>query len=62
VSVPVSAVMANGKTGTVFVIGSENKIEKREVALGLKDAAGHHHPVGHIRRRPPGRRQSRQAA
>ena len=36
VSVPVSAVMANGKTGTVFVIGSENKIEKREVALGLK--------------------------
>jgi multidrug efflux pump subunit AcrA (membrane-fusion protein) len=38
VSVPVGAVIANGKTGTVFVIGSEDKIEKREVALGLKTA------------------------
>jgi RND family efflux transporter MFP subunit len=36
VSVPVSAVVANGKTGSVFVIGAEGKIEKREVALGLK--------------------------
>jgi hypothetical protein len=38
VSVPVSAVIANGKTGTVFVVGSEGKIEKRDVALGLKTA------------------------
>ena len=38
VTVPVAAVIANGKTGSVFVIGSENKIEKREVALGLKTA------------------------
>ena len=36
VTVPVSAVIANGKTGTVFVIGEEGKIEKRDVALGLK--------------------------
>ena len=36
VSVPVSAVVANGKTGSVFLIGADNKIEKREVALGLK--------------------------
>jgi RND family efflux transporter MFP subunit len=38
VSVPVSAVIANGKTGSVFVIGSEDKVEKRDVALGLKTA------------------------
>jgi len=36
VTVPPSAVIANGKTGTVFVIGEEGKIEKRDVALGLK--------------------------
>ena len=37
VSVPVSAVIANGKTGTVFVI-NDGKAEKRDVALGLKTA------------------------
>ena len=36
VSVPPGAVIANGKTGSVFVIGADDKIEKREVALGLK--------------------------
>jgi len=36
VSVPPAAVVANGKTGSVFVIGADDKIEKREVALGLK--------------------------
>lgn len=36
VSVPPSAVSGSGKTGTVFLIGAEGKIEKREVALGLK--------------------------
>ncbi len=36
VTVPVGAVIANGKTGSVFVLGADNKIEKREVALGLK--------------------------
>jgi membrane fusion protein (multidrug efflux system) len=39
VSVPVAAVLANGKdskTGSIFVIGADDKIEKREVALGLK--------------------------
>ncbi|HWY64776.1 MAG TPA: efflux RND transporter periplasmic adaptor subunit [Rhizomicrobium sp.] len=38
VSVPVGAVIVHGKTGSVFVLGSEDKIEKREVALGLKTA------------------------
>jgi RND family efflux transporter MFP subunit len=38
VSVPVGAVIANGKTGSVFVIGEGGKIEKRDVALGLKTA------------------------
>ena len=38
VSVPVNAVIANGKTGTVFLVGSEDKVEKRDVALGLKTA------------------------
>jgi HlyD family secretion protein len=37
VTVPVSAVIASGKTGTVFVIGEGGKIEKRDVALGLKN-------------------------
>jgi len=36
VSVPLSAVIANGKTGSVFVVGADDKIEKRDVALGLK--------------------------
>jgi RND family efflux transporter MFP subunit len=39
VSLPLSAVLANGqdsKTGSVFLIGAEGKIEKRDVALGLK--------------------------
>ena len=34
-----TAVLAGGqnaKTGSVFVIGTDDKIEKREVALGLK--------------------------
>ena len=38
VTVPVAAVLGSGKTGTVFVIGEEGKIEKRDVALGLKTA------------------------
>jgi RND family efflux transporter MFP subunit len=38
VTVPVGAVIANGKTGTIFVLGADNKIEKRDVALGLKTA------------------------
>jgi len=37
VSVPVSAVIASGKTGSVFLI-NDGKAEKREVALGLKTA------------------------
>ncbi len=38
VSVPVAAVLANStnNTGSVFVIGADDKIEKRDVALGLK--------------------------
>jgi len=38
VTVPVAAVLSSGKTGSVFVIGEEGKIEKRDVALGLKTA------------------------
>jgi RND family efflux transporter MFP subunit len=38
VSVPAGAVLANGKTGSVFVIGADDRIEKRDVALGLKTA------------------------
>jgi RND family efflux transporter MFP subunit len=38
VTVPPAAVIANGKTGTVFLIGDEGKVEKRDVALGLKTA------------------------
>ncbi|HEX4634560.1 MAG TPA: efflux RND transporter periplasmic adaptor subunit [Rhizomicrobium sp.] len=37
VSVPLTAVIASGKTGTVFVI-NDGKAEKRDVALGLKTA------------------------
>ena len=33
-NVPVNAVQATGRTGVVYVIGSEDKIEKRDVALG----------------------------
>jgi RND family efflux transporter MFP subunit len=36
VSVPPGAVLANGKTGSVFLIGADGVIEKRDVALGLK--------------------------
>ena len=36
VSVPPSAVLGSGKTGSVFVITADDKIEKRDVALGLK--------------------------
>jgi HlyD family secretion protein len=38
VTVPPAAVLGTGKTGSVFVIGEDNKIEKRDVALGLKTA------------------------
>jgi RND family efflux transporter MFP subunit len=38
VSVPVTAVQINGHTGSVFVLGADDRIEKREVALGLKTA------------------------
>jgi HlyD family secretion protein len=40
VSVPPGAVLAgqDGKTGSVFLIGADGKIEKRDVALGLKTA------------------------
>ncbi len=36
VTVPPAAVLGTGKTGSVFVIGEDGKVEKREVALGLK--------------------------
>ena len=36
ISVPPNAVIANGATGSVFVIDADDKIEKREVALGAK--------------------------
>ena len=36
VTVPPNAVLGSGKTGSVFVIGEDGKVEKREVALGLK--------------------------
>jgi HlyD family secretion protein len=36
VTVPPAAVLGTGKTGRVFVIGEDGKVEKREVALGLK--------------------------
>jgi RND family efflux transporter MFP subunit len=38
VTVPAAAVIVNGKTGTVFLVGDDNKVEKRDVALGLKTA------------------------
>ena len=36
VVIALGAVIANGKTGSVFLIGADDKVEKREVALGLK--------------------------
>lgn len=38
VTVPRAAVLGSGKTGSVFVVGEDGKLEKREVALGLKTA------------------------
>jgi HlyD family secretion protein len=38
VTVPPAAVIANGKTGTVFVLKDDGTVEKRDVALGLKTA------------------------
>jgi len=38
VTVPPSAVIANGKTGTVFLLKEDGVVEKRDVALGLKTA------------------------
>jgi hypothetical protein len=43
VTVPPAAVLGtdnkgNGKTGSVFLITDEGKVEKRDVALGLKTA------------------------
>jgi len=36
VTVPPAAVIANGKTGSVFLVGADGVLEKRDVALGLK--------------------------
>jgi RND family efflux transporter MFP subunit len=36
VSVPPNAVQVQGRTGSVFVLGENDTVEKREVALGLK--------------------------
>jgi HlyD family secretion protein len=36
VTVPPAAVLGSGKTGSVFVISDDGKVEKRDVALGLK--------------------------
>jgi len=38
VTVPPAAVLGTGKTGSVFVITDDGKVEKRDVALGLKTA------------------------
>ena len=35
-TVPLAAVLGSGKTGSVFVINVDGKVEKRDVALGLK--------------------------
>ena len=37
-TVPPAAVLGSGKTGSVFLIGEDGKVEKRDVALGLKTA------------------------
>ncbi len=39
VAVPVTAVLVQGKTGTVFVMKDDGTVEKRDVALGLKTQA-----------------------
>ncbi len=39
-SVPANAVQTSGRTGVVYVIGSEDKIEKRDVALGPQTQQG----------------------
>lgn len=36
VTIPPNAVQVNGRTGSVFVLGENDTVEKREVALGLK--------------------------
>ncbi|HEX4179147.1 MAG TPA: efflux RND transporter periplasmic adaptor subunit [Rhizomicrobium sp.] len=38
VTVPLGAVQGSGKTGSVYVINDGGKVEKRDVALGLKTA------------------------
>ncbi|HVW75174.1 MAG TPA: efflux RND transporter periplasmic adaptor subunit [Rhizomicrobium sp.] len=38
VTVPLGAVQGSGKAGSVFVINDEGRVEKRDVALGLKTA------------------------
>jgi RND family efflux transporter MFP subunit len=38
VTVPPAAVLGSGKTGSVFLVGEDGKVEKRDVALGLKTA------------------------
>jgi RND family efflux transporter MFP subunit len=38
VTVPPAAVLGSGKTGSVFIIADNGKVEKRDVALGLKTA------------------------
>ncbi len=38
VTVPPAAVLGSGKTGSVFIVGEDGKVEKRDVALGLKTA------------------------
>ena len=39
-TVPANAVQASGRTGVVYVIGSEDRIEKRDVALGPQTQQG----------------------
>jgi RND family efflux transporter MFP subunit len=36
VSIPLNAVIVNGRTGSVFLVGDGDTVEKRDVALGLK--------------------------
>lgn len=39
-NVPANAVQSNGRTGVVYVLGSEDKLEKRDVALGPQTQQG----------------------
>lgn len=39
-SVPANAVQTSGRTGVIYVIGSEDRIEKRDVALGPQTQQG----------------------